>query len=206
MSSSRVHRRRRLVALTAIVAVLAAPVAAFAARAPDADLARARTAAPPASAADQHATVAGIPADYLAAYRAAGARFGIDWRLLAAIGAHESEHGRSRAPGVAWGVNVAACCAGPAQLCVVSACGGVWQTYATDGDGDGTVSVYDRDDAVHTAARYVAELERQVGPAPERLLAAYNAGPGSVAAHGGTPPFPQTRRYVAAGTALIAAL
>jgi soluble lytic murein transglycosylase-like protein len=103
-------------------------------------------------------------------------------------------------------VNVAACCAGPAQLCVVSACGGVWQTYATDGDGDGTVSVYDRDDAVHTAARYISELERQVGPAPERLLAAYNAGPGSVAAHGGTPPFPQTRRYVAAGTALIAAL
>jgi soluble lytic murein transglycosylase-like protein len=82
----------------------------------------------------------------------------------------------------------------------------VWQTYATDGDGDGTVSAHDRDDAVHTAARYVGALRRQVGPAPERLLAAYNAGPGSVAAHGGTPPFQQTRRYVAAGTTLIAAL
>jgi hypothetical protein len=196
MSSSRVHRRRRLAALAAIAAVLAAPVAAFAARSPDADVTPVRTSAPSTPvAADGPPPPAGSPADFLAAYRS-----------LAAIGANESEHGRSRAPGVASGMNAAACCAGPAQLCVVSTCGDVWQTYATDGDGDGTVSVYDRDDAVYTAARYLGELERLVGPAPERMLAAYNAGPGSVVAHGGTPPFPQTRRYVAAGTALIAAL
>jgi len=194
------------VALAATVAVLAAPVAAVAAGSPDADADRAGTVARPTSHGASDSTPAGIPADYLAAYRSAAARFGVDWRLLAAIGANESEHGRSGAPGVASGMNAAACCAGPAQLCVASACGDVWQTYATDGDGDGAVSVYDRDDAVYTAARYLTELERQVGPAPERLLAAYNAGPGAVAAYGGTPPYPQTRRYVAAGTRLIAAL
>ena len=104
------------------------------------------------------------------------------------------------------GLNAAGCCAGPAQLCVVDACGATWQAYATDGDGDGRVSVYDPDDAVFTAARYLGALRNDVGPSPDRLLAAYNAGPGSVIAHGGAPPYAQTQRYVSAGARLMRAL
>ncbi|HWT22345.1 MAG TPA: transglycosylase SLT domain-containing protein, partial [Solirubrobacteraceae bacterium] len=175
-----------------------APASASGAAAP-------RTAPRPAERAASPAEAA-IPHDFRRAYRAAGTRFGVSWKVLAAIGAAESRHGRSAAPGVGSGLNAAACCAGPAQLCVVSSCGAVWQAYATDGDGDGVVSVYDRDDAVHTAARYVRALAGDVGHDPELLLAAYNAGPASVAAYGGTPPYAQTRHYVAAGTALVRAL
>jgi hypothetical protein len=66
-------------------------------------------------------------------YKRAGERFGVDPRLLAAIGLSESRHGRARLPGVFAGVNFAGCCAGPAQLCVVRSCGRVWQHYRTTG-------------------------------------------------------------------------
>jgi len=206
MSRAPVHRRRRLVALVVVaVVVLAAAAAASGAPRSKAAPAHTTTAARDLAPAQSPAADA-IPREYLAAYRAAGARFGVSWRLLAAVGANESRHGRSDAPGVHAGLNAAGCCAGPAQLCVVASCGGTWQAYATDGDGDGRVSAYDRDDAVYTAARYLGALRSDVGSAPDRLLAAYNAGPGSVLDHGGAPPFAQTRRYVAAGGRLMRAL
>lgn len=140
-------------------------------------------------------------------YKQAGQRFGVDPSLLAAIGLSESQHGRSRLPGVFSGVNFAGCCAGPAQLCVVRSCGRVWQDFRVDGDGDGRRSVYDRQDAFATAARYVVALERMVRSSrPRLLLAAYNAGPGNVRRHGGVPPFAETRGYVRRGLRLIARL
>ena len=84
-----------------------------------------------------------IPAVFLRHYRAAGRRYGVDWRLLAALGKNESDHGRSLLPGVTSGLNFAGCCSGPMQICQVERCGNVWQAYRRDGDGDGDVSIYD---------------------------------------------------------------
>jgi hypothetical protein len=137
-------------------------------------------------------------------YERVGGRFGVDPRLLAAIGLSESAHGRARLPGVFSGVNFAGCCAGPAQLCVVRSCGQVWQRYRVDGDGDGHRLVYDPDDAFATAARYVVVLRRMVrSRRPRLLLAAYNAGPRNVRRYGGVPPFRETRAYVRRGLWLM---
>ena len=147
---------------------------------------------------------AGVPPGMERTYKRAGERFGVDPRLLAAIGLSESRHGRARLPGVFAGVNFAGCCAGPAQLCVVRSCGRVWQHYRIDGDADGRSRVYDRQDAFATAARYVVALERMIRSSrPRLLLAAYNAGPGHVRRYGGVPPFAETRAYVRRGLRLM---
>jgi soluble lytic murein transglycosylase-like protein len=149
-------------------------------------------------------TRAGVPPGMEHTYKRAGQRFGVDPRLLAAIGLNESRHGRARLPGVFSGVNFASCCAGPAQLCVVRSCGRVWQHYRMDGDRDGRSRVYDRQDAFATAARYVVALERMIRSSrPRLLLAAYNAGPGNVRRYRGVPPFAETRGYVRRGLRLI---
>jgi membrane-bound lytic murein transglycosylase B len=150
--------------------------------------------------------VADIPSLYLTAYKAAGAKYGVDWRVLAAIGKNESDHGRSTAPGVASGRNYANCCSGPMQICTVQSCSNTWGYYATDGDGDGIASVYDPEDAIYSAAALVHDLEAIVGNDPSLLLAAYNAGPGNVKKYKGVPPFPETQAYVKAGLAYIASL
>jgi hypothetical protein len=137
-------------------------------------------------------------------YVAAGDRFGVPPRLLAAIGYNESRHGRSRLPGVRRGVNRAGCCAGPAQLCVMSSCGRVWQRYRVDGDADGRMRVHDPHDGFATAARYVVALRRMIRSSrPRLLLAAYNAGPGAVRRYGGVPPYRETRDYVRVGLRLL---
>jgi membrane-bound lytic murein transglycosylase B len=149
---------------------------------------------------------ADIPAHFLAAYRAAGKKLGVDWRLLAAIGKNESDHGRSTMPGILSGLNSASCCSGPMQICTVASCSNTWQHYAVDADGDGIASVYDPDDAIFAAAALVRDLQAIVGTNPKLVLAAYNAGPGNVTHYKGVPPFPETQAYVRAGLAYIATL
>jgi soluble lytic murein transglycosylase-like protein len=149
---------------------------------------------------------ADIPSRYLTIYKAAGTKYGVDWRVLAAIGKNESDHGRSTAPGVASGRNYADCCSGPMQICTVQSCSNTWGYYGADADGDGVASVYDPDDSIHAAAALVRDLEGIVGDDPRLLLAAYNAGPGNVKKYKGVPPFPETQAYVKAGLAYIAAL
>jgi hypothetical protein len=140
-----------------------------------------------------------VPRPYLRLYRAAGRRYGIDWRLLAAMGKNESDHGRSTAPGVTEGLNFALCCAGPMQICTVAACGNPWQSYAVDTGGDGIASPYDPADAIFTAAAIVLDLQRAFGRDPRLLLAAYNAGAGAVQRHQGVPPYAETQAYVRNG-------
>ena len=95
-----------------------------------------------------------IPPQYLRLYQQAGARYGIDPWILAAIGAIETGHGRSSAPGVHSGVNSFGCCAGPMQFSVVGS-PSTWDQYGVDGDGDGHRDPYDPADAIPAAARYL---------------------------------------------------
>jgi membrane-bound lytic murein transglycosylase B len=110
--------------------------------------------------------VAGIPAGYLRLYRTAGARYRIPWSVLAAIGKVESDHGRTRLPGVRSGSNWAGAC-GPMQIgCVTgSKAGNAWARY-------GRGSVYDPADAIPAAARYLVDYgaRRHL----DRAIYAYN--------------------------------
>src|SRR3954463_9990389 len=90
-------------------------------------LAAAVAVVPASASGDEHPTVApvalqpvavtgraadAIPAPYLAAYHRAARAYGVDWRLLAALGALESHHGTSPLPGVHAGVTASGA-AGP---------------------------------------------------------------------------------------------
>jgi len=101
------------------------------------------------------AALADISAHYLALYRAAADRAGLDWAVLAAIGKIESDHGRSPLPGVRAGLNSYGCCAGPMQFNITNGPPSTWDLYATDGDGDGAADAYDPADAIPAAARYL---------------------------------------------------
>jgi hypothetical protein len=150
--------------------------------------------------------VADIPPDYLRLYRDAGAAQHVSWRILAAIGKNESDHGRSPLPGVHSGLNFAGCCAGPMQMCTQASCGRTWQAYAVDGDGDGSASVYDPADAIYAAAHLVHDLQNIFGNHEKLILAAYNAGPGNVMRYDGVPPFAETQAYVEHGRAYMKTL
>jgi transglycosylase-like protein with SLT domain len=91
----------------------------------------------------------GIPAPYLALYREAGARYGLDWTRLAAVGAIESRHGQSSDAGVASGANPHGA-SGPAQFLA-----GTWQRFGVDGDGDGVRDPHDPADAIAAMASYL---------------------------------------------------
>ncbi len=134
---------------------------------------------------DQH-----IPADMLAAYRQAAATFDIDWAILAAVGKLECDHGRSPLAGCnPPGTTNHAGARGPMQFL-----GSTWRHsatatqldvagppvddgygYATDGDGDGIADPWNRADAAHAAARYLADLG--VRDDPWGAARSYNAGP-----------------------------
>jgi hypothetical protein len=100
-------------------------------------------------------TSAGIPPLYLRLYREAGAgeswpdrsgRRYPAWAVLAGIGAVESGHGRSSAPGVRSGVNAFGCCAGPMQFNLRNGPPSTWDTW-------GRGNVYDPRDAIPAATR-----------------------------------------------------
>lgn len=120
------------------------------------------------SSAPSPVALADIPADYLAAYQAAGQAYELDWAILAGIGKKESDHGRLVAPGVTSGWNFCGA-AGPMQHGIVGlpggpvsvgppcptipgGAGGRWALIGVDADGDGVVNVYDPDDAIFGAA------------------------------------------------------
>jgi membrane-bound lytic murein transglycosylase B len=120
----------------------------------------------PRQAAPSRTAVADIPAGYLRLYRTAGAHYRVPWRVLAAIGKVESDHGRAQLPGVRSGSNWAGAC-GPMQLgCVPgSKAGNAWARY-------GHGNPHDPANAIPAAARYLVDhgARRNL----DRAIFAYN--------------------------------
>lgn len=114
------------------------------------------------------AAVADIPTRYLELYRAAGARYGIDWAVLAGIGKVECDHGRDPDPSCRrQGAVNSAGAGGPMQFLATT-----WALYGVDGDGDGRRDRWDAADAIDAAANYL-----RAGGAPasySRAIFAYN--------------------------------
>ena len=89
-----------------------------------------------------------IPADYLAWYSAAARTCpGLPWLVLAGIGKVESNHGRSRLPGVRTGANSAGA-EGPMQFLPAT-----FAKFAVNADPRHRLTPYDPLDAIYTAAR-----------------------------------------------------
>lgn len=125
-----------------------------------------------AAAAGASGPVTSVP--YASLFNAAGARQGIDPRLLAAVAQVES------------GFNPQAVSPAGAR--------GLMQFMPATAAGMG-IDPMDPAQAVDGAARYLKTQMETFGSV-ELALAAYNAGPGAVSRHGGIPPFAETQAYV----------
>src|SRR3954469_17366064 len=121
-----------------------------------------------------------VPANYLSLYRLAGRGSGVPGTVLAAIGAIESDHGRSRAPGVRSGVNRHGCCAGPMQFNTRDGPPSTWNRYGLDANHDGHTDIYDPEDAIPAAAYYLAALLRANGGNLSQAILGYNHSPAYV--------------------------
>jgi peptidoglycan DL-endopeptidase CwlO len=154
-----------------LLGLLAAPMMMFASGGLMYESGSACAAARGGSAAQPAASTAArnsIPANYLALFKATGARSGVPWVILAGIGKVESNDGQTSLPGVHSGSNAFGA-AGPMQIGIGGAAGNTWggapvhpasqvvSGVATDGDGDGVASVYDPADAIAGAAKYLLE-------------------------------------------------
>jgi hypothetical protein len=126
---------------------------------------------PAGQAPPSRAATADIPPAYLTLYRQAARRCpGLSWAVLAAVGKVESDHGRSRLPGVRSGWNRAGA-AGPMQFGIgTGRAGNAWAQFGGDFDHDRRRSVYDPGDAIPAAADYLC-----AHGAPKRLDAALHA-------------------------------
>src|SRR4051795_8584279 len=131
-------------------------------------------------AAPSGAAKRAVPANYLTLYRQAGGVAGVPWSVLAAIGSIESDHGRSRAPGVHTGVNGHGCCAGPMQFNLRDGPPSTWQRYRVDGNHDGATDVYDPEDAIPSAAHYLHALLARADGNLRAAILAYNHSPAYV--------------------------
>ena len=133
-----------------------------------------------------------VPQNLRAEVRQAGSQCpGVDARLIAAQVEQESGWDRmARSPSGAQGI---------AQFMPQT-----WSAWGRDLDGDGAADPFNAREAIDAQARLMCflydEAERSGLPGDPVVLAlaAYNAGWGPVQTHGGVPPFPETKEYVAA--------
>ncbi len=124
---------------------------------------------PPSGAEPSSAAAsAEIPPRYLALFRAAASRYGIDWAILAAIGEVECDDGRDQDPSCTrQGAVNGAGAGGPMQFLAST-----WGVYGVDGDGDGRRDRWDAADAIFSAANY---LRASGAPGDyRRAILAYN--------------------------------
>src|SRR3954466_7809354 len=121
-----------------------------------------------------------IPGRYLRLYREAARGSGVPWSVLAAIGSIETDHGRSRAPGVRSGLNRHGCCAGPMQFNTRDGPPSTWRRYGVDTNHDGTTDIYDPEDAIPSAAAYLSELARRAHGNLSEAVLGYNHSPAYV--------------------------
>jgi hypothetical protein len=91
-----------------------------------------------------------IPNLYLGLYEK---NMGGDWEIIAAVYKIESDHGRSKAPGVRSGRNTHGCCAGPGQFNIDS---GTWRTWRASPKSN----VYDPRDSIPASARMLKAFYR----------------------------------------------
>jgi len=107
--------------------------------------------------------VSDIPAPMLALYRQAALGCpGLDWSVLAAVGKVETDHGRSRLPGVTSGENSAGA-AGPMQF-LAPTFAAVIAAHPPPPGGATPPSRYDPHDAIHTAAAYLCDSGAHTTP------------------------------------------
>jgi soluble lytic murein transglycosylase-like protein len=143
----------------------------------------AATAVRPANLRTTGDTVSGVP--YADLFNAAGAKYGVSPKLLAAVAKVES------------GYNPKAVSRVGAQ--------GLMQIMPGTAKGLGVSNAFDPAEAVDGAARLLGSNLKEFGSL-DLALAAYNAGGGAVKKHKGIPPFAETQAYVPKVKAALAAL
>jgi soluble lytic murein transglycosylase-like protein len=129
-----------------------------------------------ATSAGGGTSLSGVP--YANLFQQAGARYGVDPAVLAAVASQES------------GFNASARSSAGAV--------GLMQFMPSTAAGLG-INPMDPSSSINGAAKYLSGLQSQFGSL-QLALAAYNAGPAAVSRYGGVPPYAETQNYVRAVT------